>query len=77
MIERKVQIMQKIVYVQSNAGDDGLEEVNKLLAEGIWTIDRVSPCALSHGSSAYITLVRPNTREENNRHYDFVGIPHE
>lgn len=69
--------MQKIVYVQSNAGKDGLKEVNKLLAEGIWKIDHISPCALSDGgSSAYITLLRPNTREENNRYYDFVGMPH-
>lgn len=67
--------MQKIVYVQSNEQHDGLEEVNKLLAEGIWTIDRVSPCAISHGSSAYIILHRPNTREEDNRHNEFIGAP--
>lgn len=64
--------MQKIVYVQSNAGDDGLEEVNKLLAEGIWTIDRVLPCALSDGgSSAYITLQRASTEKEINRRRNF------
>lgn len=64
--------MQKIVYVQSNAGNDGLEEVNKLLAEGIWKIDHISPCALSDGgSSAYITLLRPDTKEERDRGMEF------
>lgn len=65
--------MQKIVYVQSNAGNDGLEEVNKLLAEGIWKIDHISPCALSDGgSSAYIILQRPNTKEESDRGMEFM-----
>lgn len=64
--------MQKIIYVQSNAGNDGLEEVNKLLSEGIWEIDHISPCALSDGgSSAYITLQRANTEKEYDRRRDF------
>lgn len=64
--------MQKIVYVQSNSGNDGLEEVNKILAEGIWKIDHISPCALSGGgSSAYIILQRFNTREESDRNMEF------
>lgn len=65
--------MQKIVYVQSNSGNDGLEEVNKILAEGIWKIDHISPCALSGGgSSAYIILQRQATREEHDRSMEFM-----
>lgn len=63
--------MQKIVYVQSDEQHDGLEEVNKLLADGVWEIAHVSPCALPHGSSAYITLQRRNTRQEDNRRINF------
>lgn len=64
--------MQKIVYVKSNSTHDGLDEVNKLLADGIWEIVHVSPCALSDGgSSAYITLQRHNTIKERDRRMNF------
>lgn len=64
--------MQKIVYVKSDRTHDGLDEVNKLLADGIWEIAHVSPCALSGGeSSAYITLQRHNTRKEEDRRRNF------